>query len=272
MSEIFRICLAVIATAVVVIALLFGAGALHLPTTGQNPQPEISSAADTTGKTANDTQVTYTFVQEGSEGTFIPNALGNYTLTIRNVTPFTFYMSDRPVRDAGFVPMKTFLETFAWGKENPPNAAILIPGAKEHEDTLMVTLTNPVYVSDKQMLTYDARILKSYTGKGLKHIVALNDPVIPTAFGRVTVIIDSCPDFSFYCYTCKQNPAMLCRYFMGGCGWVRVGTCWQGLKGCQPCHPQQIMDECNNKFLDCRQTTCEGWTAGCMFCEPGIPT
>ena len=226
MSEIFRICLAVIATAVVVIALLFGAGALHLPTTGENPPTEISAAADTTGKTANDTQATYVFVQEGSQGTLIPNAPGNYTLTIRNVTPFTFYVSDRPVRDAGFVPMKTFLETFAWGGENPPNAVILIPGAKEHEDTLMVTLTNPVYVSDRQMLTYDARILKSYTGKGLKHLVALNDPTIQTSFGRVTVIIDSCPDFSFYCYTCKQNPAMLCRYFMGGCGWVRVGTCW----------------------------------------------
>ena len=34
--------------------------------------------------------------------------------------------------------------------ESPPNAAIIIPGAKEDEDTLLVSLTNPVYVPEKE--------------------------------------------------------------------------------------------------------------------------
>jgi len=191
-------------------------------------------------------------------------------LTLHNVTPYTFYISDRPVRDAGFVPMNSFLDTFLWGPENPPNAAIVIPDAKKHEDTLLVTLTNPVYVPGTGVLKYDATILKSYQGKGLSHLKPLNDPAIQKSFGRVTVIIDSCPDFAFYCYNCKQG-AGVCRFGTFGCGWVHVGTCWQKWKGCQPCHPEQILEDCNSQFHSCCYTPCTDYNEGCNFCYPGIP-
>ena len=64
------------------------------------------------------------------------------------------------------------------GHRNPPNAAIIIPGAKEDEDTLLVSLTNPVYVPEKELLTYNATILKSYKSKGLKQLVWTGRPII----------------------------------------------------------------------------------------------
>jgi len=269
MSEPFRILLAVAATVVIVLGVLYGIGALDLRPPAVNT-PAVTPAPATAGETAsNETSTTYIFIQEGSDGTFVPALFGNYTLTLHNVTPYTFYISDRPVRDAGFVPMNSFLDTFVWGPENPPNAAIIIPDAQKHEDTLLVTLTNPVYVPEKEMLTYDAMVLESYQGKGLSHLKPLNDPAIQKSFGRVTVIIDSCPDFEFYCFNCKQGAAA-CRFYMLGCGWVRVGTCWHKWKGCQPCNLQQIPDECNSKFPDC-SISCQDWTSGCLFCEPGVP-
>jgi hypothetical protein len=270
MSEHIRILLAVAATAVIVVGVLYGIGALNLHQPMGNALPGTPEPATAKENASNETSTSYIFIQEGSDGAFVPSLFGNYTLTLHNVTPYTFYISDRPVRDAGFVPMKSFLDTFQWGPENLPNAAIIIPDAKKQEDTLLVNLTNPVYVPEKEMLTYDAMILKSYQGKGLSHLKPMNDPAIQKSFGRVTVIIDSCPDFKFYCYDCKQDPAMACRYFMGGCGWVRVGTCWHKWTGCRPCNPKQIIDECNTNFNDC-SISCQGETPGCGFCEPGFP-
>ena len=273
MSEILRIIIAIAATIIVVVSLLYAAGAINLHQPVKDNQSAIPAAVNsgegTSNGTSNETGAIYNFIQEGSNGTFVPDSTGNYTLTMTTVTPYTFYISDRPVKDAGFVPMKRFLDTFSWGIENPPNAAIIIPGAKEDEDTLLVSLTNPVYVPEKELLTYNATILKSYKSKGLKQLVPFNDPMIQKSFGRVTLIIDSCPNFKFYCYSCNQDPAMACKYFMGGSGWVKEGTCWDGWKGCQPCHPQQIIEDCNNQCPDCQQT-CDG-TSTCMYCFPGFP-
>ena len=125
MSEILRIIIAIAATTIVVVGLLcYTAGAVNLHQPVKDNQSAIPAAVNsgegTSNGTSNETGAIYNFIQEGSNGTFVPDSTGNYTLTMTNVTPYTFYISDRPVKDAGFVPMKQFLDTFLMGHGKPP--------------------------------------------------------------------------------------------------------------------------------------------------------
>ena len=165
----------------------------------------------------------FIFLQEGSNGSFVNDSSGNYTLTMTDVVPYTVFFADRPARDVGFAPMDKFLKGFDFGVHNPPNAAIILPEENETSDMVVVELTKPQYNNTTRTLTYNAKQLKEYSFKSgwLQDHISEVDPAIPERFGRITLVIDDCP----------------CRYLKySGCDSGCRNSCFRTKQfSCEPC-------------------------------------
>ena len=182
----------------------------------------LTWAGAANGNTTNESY-TYTFIQQGTGGSFVNDGSGNYTLTLTGVIPYTVAFSDRPARDANFMEMDKFLSGFNFNPQNPPNAAVMIQGANADQDVVIVELTSPKYDATKQTLTYTAKISKDFAfeSKWATDLTTRADPALPEKFGAVVLAIDDCP----------------CIYYTGcptGCS----NSCWSwdsGSLGCVAC-------------------------------------
>jgi len=154
----------------------------------------LTWAGAANGNTTNEPD-TYTFIQQGTGGSFVNDSSGNYTLTITGVIPYTVAFSDRPARNASFVKMDTFLTGFNFDPKNPPNAAVMIQGAKEDHDVVIVELTSPKYDAIKQTLTYTAKLIKDFAfeSEWANDLTERADLSISEKFGEVVLAIDDCP-------------------------------------------------------------------------------
>jgi hypothetical protein len=177
-------------------------------------------------KTVENKTNTFIFLQEGFSGSFVNDSLGNYTLTMNDVVPYTIFFADRPARDVGFAPMDKFLKGFTFGVHNPPNAAIILPDENETSDMVIVELTNPQYNNTTRTLTYNAKQLKNYSFKSgwLQDHASEVDPAIPERFGNVTLVIDDCG--CMHMAPQKEICAATCS----------VHSCWKWSSlACEPC-------------------------------------
>lgn len=182
--------------------------------------PTMAGTAN--GNTANESY-TYTFIQQGTGGSFMNDSSGNYTLTITGVIPYTVAFSDRPARNASFVKMETFITGFNFDPNNPPNAAVMIQGANSDHDVVIVELTSPKYDAEKQTLTYTAKLTKDFAfeSKWGSDLIGRADPALPDEFGEVVIAIDDCPCVWDPNCTSMQHDAcwhsILCSPSCGGC-------------------------------------------------------
>ena len=135
--------------------------------------------------------VSMLFVQTASSGTFAQKD-GKYVLTLDGVSSQTVYFSDRPNRISGNMNTGDFVKEWTLGADsfadNPPNAAIVVIGADDSENNVVVELTSPIYDSEAMTLQYDAKVLK---GDDNGDFFASNDGKIPGTFDDVSVFIDS---------------------------------------------------------------------------------
>lgn len=183
----------------------------------------VGCSSDSVNATENQTE-TFIFIQEGTGGSFVNDGSGNYTLTMTDVVPYTIFFADRPARDVGFAPMDKFLKGFGFGARNPPNAALILPEENETSDQVIVELTNPQYDNATGMLTYTARLLQEYSfkSKWLEDQRSKVDASIPERFGRVVLVIDSCP-----CWPISPGHPVQCS----NGEWTNCQhTCWDTMK------------------------------------------
>ena len=199
----------------------------------------VGCDSDSANVTENQT-ITHIFIQEGTNGSFLNDGSGNYTLTMTNVVPYTIFFADRPARDVGLTPMDKFLEGFNFGASNPPNAAIILPDENETSDMIIVELTNPQYDNTTGTLTYTASLLKDYSFESVwfQDQKIKVDSSIPERFGSVVLVIDDCP------CTCVGKGA--------GCdATCGRNSCWnRNDKTCYAC------GGCCNPGWICRHTEC----------------
>ncbi|HII07738.1 MAG TPA: hypothetical protein HA349_10625 [Methanotrichaceae archaeon] len=151
--------------------------------------PEIPFSAVLDCSDANSgAEISFLFVQEGENGTFVDEGDGNYTLTIK-AKPYTVYFSDRPYTIAGSISTGEFVDGFDWTV--PPNAAVVVIGGTEEENVVIVQLRNPRYSEDEGTLRYSATIIGDYGAEGLSYYELLRDDSIPQEFGAVSIYIDT---------------------------------------------------------------------------------
>jgi len=232
---------------------------------GNNSTGCVGCNSNSTNVTGTDTsRITYTFLQEGTGGSFVKdNSGGNYTLTINDVVPYTIYFSDRPARMAGFAPMDKFLNGFCFNKSNPPNAAVWLKEGKKDNNMVIVELTSPNYDKANKTLTYTAKILDNYEFKSnwTKDLIQTEtaDVAVPEKFGRVGLVIDDCPNQDVTCWSGSG-------WNSKNCGSIRTGCCWTWANfDCIWCHSDpDYTSECESKF----SSACSTWTGGCQPSSP----
>ena len=193
----------------------------------------------------------YLFVQPFDGGTWAPKAGedGTFVLTLTGAAAQTTYFSDRPERDTGLAPNQQFLDGLGFTPENPPNAAIVVQTDSGEEDVLVVELLAPVYDAEAATLTYEAKVLRDYGGRGLADVAQQqSDYDLPASFGQGSLFIDDClPSLLDGCYYQEPNSDY---QFIGN---VPSGNCWNASKIlCEPC--QSYSSLCNQMYQACLGT------------------
>lgn len=115
----------------------------------------------------------YLFVQSAQEAKIERDEKSPhlYRVTLKNVSPYVTYFSDRPARKTNTMGIEKFVRF--WGKklsngfsQNPPNADLVaIPESKkgilkDNAVNFVVQLTNPSYDKKSKTLTYMAKPLQ----------------------------------------------------------------------------------------------------------------
>ncbi len=212
------------------------------------------------------------FVQTAAGGTFLPNTeaspeagdRGTHVLTLSGHPGQTIFFSDRPQRTFGQAPTETLLVELGFTPDNPPNAALVVSTPDGADDILVLTLFNPIYDNDANLLIYEANILGEYAGENLAPVAdRQQDDELPSEFAHASLFIDDCPDLIYCCFLPGQFP--------DGCpigSGVHVGTCWNSNTWtCDVCDPNRDYGAlCNQTFASCNNE-CEAHYAGDVcFC------
>jgi hypothetical protein len=193
--------------------------------------------------TAEETPVSFMFVQNAQSGTLVPVAGEDnlYTLTLKGVAPQTTAFSDRPERVVVQASMQKFLDGMCFSPQKGPNAALEILGADENEDVVVVELFDPVYDAANQTLKYNVSILEQPNHS----YAAFNeraDEALPETFGPAALFIDDCYDGYVDC--CRDEG---CGH---ECGKIIIGCCWHvGDLMCHACRSDSYLrDKCTERF------------------------
>jgi hypothetical protein len=101
------------------------------------------------------------------------------------------WFDDRPERETGQIPVGRFVRRWAgFGfEEVPPNAALTLLDAPDHQDTVVLELGNPRYSPKTRTVRYPARILDEATGN-LSHLEPKRDRGVPRHFRAGSLFID----------------------------------------------------------------------------------
>ncbi len=68
-------------------------------------------------------------------------------------------------------------------------------------------MCDPVYDEDAATLTYEAKVLADYAGRGLQHLAQQQtDDELPASFGEGSLFIDDCADTIESCWLMYDNP------------------------------------------------------------------
>lgn len=119
-------------------------------------------------KALQSTQLLYVLTAKSNTIQQVAGKQNTYRLTLENVDPKVIYMSDRPQRFAGDLPLTSFINQWTKGtfKDNPPNAVIKAlqkakPTHKQAKNIrLAVELVKPSYDRQKNMLAFEIQLLK----------------------------------------------------------------------------------------------------------------
>lgn len=115
-----------------------------------------------------------------------------YALTLKGVGRDVTWFADRPRRDAGRLGAHRLFAD--WGRlgfrSSPPNAALVVSGARADEDTMALELQLRHYDPRAHTATFAAREIGSLGG-GLRHLQHRLDPHVPSHFRNASLFIDN---------------------------------------------------------------------------------
>jgi len=135
--------------------------------------------------------ISFLFVQEGTSGSLVPGENGTMTLTLAGVRPDTIYFSDTPDRISGGIDTSIFAGSSLWDSTSAPNAALMLANEPASHDSVILTLSHPVYDAANATVRYTAVQVPDYTGTGLKAYATFADPSVPEQFGQAMLFIDN---------------------------------------------------------------------------------
>lgn len=137
--------------------------------------------------------VHFLFAQAAQQGRLraLDRERGRYRLSLRNVPPNVAYFTDAPVRLWGALPLHRY--TRLWDGDfgsDPPNAAVLVPGADPSRDLAIVELERARYRQRSRQLVYDLRMLPEEDARGQPWTRTI-DQRLPSRLDDVNVFVDA---------------------------------------------------------------------------------
>jgi len=146
--------------------------------------------------------VKYLFVQNANYATIEPvkDKPNTYTITLKQISPLVIFISDRPNRKTGQLPVEQFIKLWESKgsdsfKDNPPNAVL-----SSVHNSLFFSDKNANYGFELSSPSYDAKTKTlSYTAKGLEgtsvvkesqtleHISLFIDDVCLSCWGNASI-------------------------------------------------------------------------------------
>lgn len=289
----------IIAAAAVALLVGFGAGfgggwaAKNAQGSGSSaPTPAASSVSgtppfypqETYEGTPYDPTMSYTmFVQQASAATFsklerlaagnnsIYSKLPNFKLSLSGVSPFTLVFQDRPDRQSYSERTGRFINGFAFGVNNPPNAALTAaiesPDGNITQQVFVITLARPIYNNVTNTLDYTVTVLNDFSQyRLLDRMIGIQENEIIGAYEvdkliesnktieLVSLFIDSCANYNPDCEYppcggwnkefvnaqgghCNSGIPQSCgKLASSSLGLSPLGMCYQ-CSYCQPCNP-----------------------------------
>jgi hypothetical protein len=152
----------------------------------------LSVAACQTAAPAVD-QASLLYSQTAAGGRLEPAAGdGAYTLVLTGVDGHTIQFSDRPTRSATVIALADFVAHWAalFG-DDPPNAALVEHDRAGDADTVVVTVSRPIYDRASDELRFDAHLLADEHAPGrLAGVIHRTHSQPPASFGAASLFID----------------------------------------------------------------------------------
>lgn len=149
-------------------------------------------------------------------GTLKPLGHGRYALTLRGLDLQSVAFTDRPGRQAAVVNTTILLKSWRSAfKSSPPNAALVLPGAKVNRDTFVFELGPPKVDVAHRSATFTARILTSPPAR-LAYLKSRVDKTPPRSFGSASLFVDDDDSVNTsYCGAGIQNNSPYTLYTNG---------------------------------------------------------
>ena len=115
-----------------------------------------------------------------------------YFLTLDAPSPTATFLSDRPKRLTGQVPLPLLAES--WEKmglaDTPPLAAIIVNQGTADETSMTGELTDPQWDAQTGRITFTVRPADYPAGTAVAFTQLNQDSILPETFGQTTVLID----------------------------------------------------------------------------------
>ncbi len=115
-----------------------------------------------------------------------------YFLTLESAAPTATFLSDRPKRLTGQVPLPLLAES--WGKmgleDTPPLAAIVVNEGTAEETSMTGELSDPQWDAQTGRITFTLRPSNYPAGTAAAFTQSNEDSILPEAFGQTTLLID----------------------------------------------------------------------------------
>jgi hypothetical protein len=128
---------------------------------------------------------------EASSGSFVEKENGSYQIKFEGIDDSVHLLTNNPYPRVIEVPISNDTFDRAYNKGSM-NAVIKLQQADNTEqDTLIATLSEPVYDSGAGTLSYTAVPESSYEGTNLEPFVGDADPTIPEKFGEAVIYYDT---------------------------------------------------------------------------------
>ncbi len=182
------------------VALVVSIAALIAASCSSGDEPPSAAGPDTTEATpasalpagAQEASLLYDFRAAG--GTWSPLSESDstvYVLELTGVSPTVTWFTDRPVRQAGSVPLNTALAMIGMGPDDPaPNAVVDVHQAPEDSDVVAVKLEAPTYSAATATLRFLATPLPTVDATSLSDLQERVDVSLPATFGPASLFVD----------------------------------------------------------------------------------
>ncbi len=174
MRKVYRypIILLIIAFILVILTIVFA--------TGIENYSVISSANEMKG--------TGYYLQGANGGTVTQGSSGLWLLTFNDIIPYLLQFQENSTKNTKFIPVSDFIKN--WQVKKNETAVLVLQDKNEGQNSILLSLSNPIYNEKKKTLQYSAQQLYTYDDGPLAQFIPSIRAIQEGKFGQNLLFIE----------------------------------------------------------------------------------